>query len=38
MDSPLRRFASSPQGDHAFGPAKPDLRRVLGLTRAPELL
>ena len=35
-DSPLRRFAASPQGDHAFRPAKPVLRRVLGLTRTPD--
>ncbi|OGB17711.1 MAG: hypothetical protein A2W72_00110 [Burkholderiales bacterium RIFCSPLOWO2_12_67_14] len=28
-EAPLRRFAASPQGDHALGPAEPDLRRVL---------
>ena len=35
---PLRRFAASPQGDHALGPAEPDLRRVLGKTLRPSYL
>ena len=36
---PLRRFAASPQGDHAGSPAKPVLRRVLakGLPALPVL-
>ncbi len=30
MKHPLRRFASSPQGDHTNGPAKPAPGCVLG--------